>query len=392
MEKKSVRDVDVQHKTVLLRVDFNVPLDENGNITNDSRIQGAIPTITYLLENDAKVVLVSHLGRPKGQFVDSMSLKPVAKRLGEILNQEVLFIPDCVGEAVADGVKNAPYGKAVMLENIRFYPEEEANDDGFAQKLASLADIYVNDAFGTVHRAHASISGVTKYLPSVCGFLLEKEVNTLARALEKPQKPFIAIVGGSKVSDKIGVIKNLLDKVDYLLIGGGMANTFLAAKGYDVQKSLVEEAMLDWTKELLTQPEADKILLPVDVVAAERFAADSDAVTVACDGVPADWMILDIGPKTVGRFAEKIGAAATVIWNGPMGVFEMEQFAAGTRGVAQAVCDSNCLSIIGGGDSVAAITQMGLIDKVSHASTGGGASLKMLEGKELPGVVGLLEK
>ena len=392
MEKKSVRDIDVAGKTILMRVDFNVPLDEKGNITNDSRIQGALSTITYLLEQGAKVVLVSHLGRPKGAFVDSMSLRPAAVRLGELLKKDVLFIPACIGEVVTEAVGKMNGGEVAMLENIRFYPEEEANDDDFARELASFADIYVNDAFGTVHRAHASISGVTKYLPSVCGFLLEKEVNTLARALEQPQKPFIAIVGGSKVSDKIGVIKNLLDKVDYLLIGGGMANTFLAAKGYNVQKSLVEESMLDWTRELLTQPNADKILLPCDVVAAERFAADSDSVTVACDSVPEGWMILDIGPKTVAAYGEKIAAAKTVIWNGPMGVFEMEQFAAGTRGVAQAVCDSNCLSIIGGGDSVAAITQMGLIDKVSHASTGGGASLKMLEGKELPGVVGLEEK
>lgn len=392
MEKKSVRDIAVTGKTILMRVDFNVPLDENGCITNDSRIQGAIPTITYLLENGAKVVLVSHLGRPKGKFVDSMSLKPVADRLGEILQKDVRFIPACIGEEVRSAIQNMAGGEVAMLENIRFYPEEEANDDGFAKELASFADIYVNDAFGTVHRAHASISGVTKYLPSVCGFLLEKEVNTLARALEQPEKPFIAIVGGSKVSDKIGVIKNLLGKVDYLLIGGGMANTFLAAKGYDMQKSLVEEAMLDWTRELLTQPGAEKILLPVDVVAAERFAVDSDKVTVSCDKVPADWMVLDIGPKTVAAYGEKIAAAKTIIWNGPMGVFEMEPFAAGTRGVAQAVCDSDCLSIIGGGDSVAAITQMGLIDKVSHASTGGGASLKMLEGVALPGVVGLEEK
>ncbi|MCI8336155.1 MAG: phosphoglycerate kinase [Peptococcaceae bacterium] len=392
MEKKSVRDIDVAGKTILMRVDFNVPLDEKGNITNDSRIQGAIPTITYLVEQGAKVVLASHLGRPKGKFVDSMSLKPVAVRLGEILQKEVLFIPACIGEDVTSAVKGLKAGDVAMLENVRFYPEEEANDAAFAEALASLADIYVNDAFGTVHRAHASISGVTKYLPSVCGFLLEKEVNTLARALEQPQKPFIAIVGGSKVSDKIGVIKNLLHKVDYLLIGGGMANTFLAAKGHDMQKSLVEEAMLDWTKELLGESNADKILLPVDVVAAERFAADSDSRTVSCDQVPDGWMVLDIGPKTVAAYGEKIAAAKTVIWNGPMGVFEMEQFAAGTRGVAQAVCDSDCMSIIGGGDSVAAITQMGLIDKVSHASTGGGASLKMLEGQELPGVVGLEEK
>lgn len=392
MEKKSVRDIAVGQKTVFMRVDFNVPLDENGNITNDSRIRGAIPTIQYLLENGAKVILVSHLGRPKGQFVDSMSLKPVAQRLSEILAKPVLFIPDCVGETVAQQVKELPYGEVAMLENIRFYAEEEANDENFAQSLAALADIYVNDAFGTVHRAHASISGITKYLPSVCGFLLEKEVNTLTRALENPQRPFIAIVGGSKVSDKIGVIKNLLGKVDHLLIGGGMANTFLAAKGYDVQKSLVEEAMLDWTKELLAQPDAGKIVLPCDVVAAEKFAADSESKVVECDKVPDGWMILDIGPKTVAAFREIIEKGKTVIWNGPMGVFEMEQFAAGTRGVAQAVCDSDCMSIIGGGDSVAAITQMGLIDKVSHASTGGGASLKMLEGKALPGVVGLLEK
>jgi phosphoglycerate kinase len=391
VNKKTVRDIDVAGKRVLVRADFNVPLDEAGQITDDRRVQAALPTIRYLREHSAKVILCSHLGRPKGKVVAGLSLAPVAKRLSELLGVTVVKMDDCIGDAVKQAVKAMKPGDVVLLENLRFHAGEEKNDPDFAQQLAALADVYVNDAFGTAHRAHASTEGVTHYLPAVAGFLLEKEINFLGKALADPEHPFVAILGGAKVSDKIGVIENLLPKVDQLIVGGGMANTFFVAQGHEVGKSLLEEDKVDLAKGLLERAGA-KLSLPVDVVVADAFAADARHKTVPVDEVPAEWRILDIGPESVQQFAKILKDARTVVWNGPMGVFEFPAFATGTVAIAKALAGTAATTIIGGGDSAAAVEQAGLADEMTHISTGGGASLEFLEGKVLPGVAALQDR
>jgi phosphoglycerate kinase len=387
--KKTIKDVEVKSKRVLVRVDFNVPLAE-GKVTDDTRICAALPTIHYLLEHGAKVILMSHLGRPKGKVVDVLRLDPVAERLAELLGRPVRKLDDCVGPEVEAAVAEMQPSDVILLENVRFHPGDEANDPDFAKRLASLADIFVNDAFGAAHRAHASTVGVAEYLPSVAGFLMEKELTFLGQALAAPEHSFVAILGGAKVSDKIGVIDNLLTRVDVLLIGGGMANTFLKAQGYEIGQSLVEDESLDVARETLERA-GERLVLPVDVVIADRFDAEADSKVVPVDQVPKDWRILDIGPETVGLFQQKLAGARTVVWNGPMGVFEFPRFAAGTKAIAHILAESGATTIIGGGDSVAAVEQAGLADKMTHISTGGGASLEFLEGKELPGVAALLD-
>lgn len=392
--KKTIEDIDVQGKKVLVRVDFNVPLNENGEITDETRIQAALPTIQYLLDNGAKVILMSHLGRPKGEVKPEFSLAPVAKRLGELLDTKVIFAKDCVGKEAQEAVDSMEAGQVVLLENLRFHKEETANDAEFAKQLASLGDIFVLDAFGTAHRAHASTAGVADYLPAVAGFLIGKELSVMGKALEDPARPFIAILGGAKVSDKIGVIENLLKKVDCLIIGGGMANTFVKAQGYEMGKSLVDDERLDLARDLMDQAKKKgiKIMLPSDFVVAKEFKADAETQIVAAENIPADAMALDIGPSTRIIFANEIKRAKTVIWNGPMGVAEMPAFAGGTKAIAEALADSSAITIIGGGDSAAAVKKLGFADKMSHISTGGGASLEFLEGKELPGVAALNDK
>ncbi len=385
MNKKTVKDIDVSGKRVLVRADFNVPLDEAGEITDDTRIRAALPTIEYLRENEARVILCSHLGRPKGKVVDKLRLTPVARRLSQLLNVEVTKTGDCVGRKVESVVAEMKPGDVVLLENLRFHPEEEANDLDFARQLASLADIYVNDAFGTAHRAHASTAGVAQFLPAVAGFLMERELTFLGNALANPTRPFVAILGGAKVSDKIGVIENLLPQVDKLIVGGGMANTFFKAQGHNVAESLVEDDKLDLAKKLLNRA-GDKLLLPTDVVIADAFAADANHRTVPVTSVPAGWRILDIGPASVKAFKKTLRTAKTVVWNGPMGVFEFPAFAKGTVAIAKALADIDATTIIGGGDSAAAVEQAGLSDAMTHISTGGGASLEFLEGRVLPGV------
>jgi len=394
MNKKMIQDVDVKGKRVLMRVDFNVPMNDKGEITDDTRIKAALPSIQYLLEHGAKLILMSHLGRPDGKVVESMRMNPVAKRLSELLNKPVAKVDDCVGPEVEAAAAKLQEGEVLLLENVRFHAEEEANDQEFAKKLASLGDIYVNDAFGTAHRAHASTEGVARYLPAVAGFLMEKELRFLGSAVNNPKRPFVAILGGAKVKDKIKVIESLLNKVDTLIIGGGMAYTFLKAKGLEVGNSLLDAERLDFCRKVMEQAEAKgvKLLLPVDVVVAKNYAADAEHKVVPVDQIPADWEGLDIGPKTVALFAEAVKSAATVVWNGPMGVFEWEAFANGTKQVAQALADSGAITIIGGGDSASAVEQFGLADKMTHVSTGGGASLEFLEGKELPGVAALNDK
>ena len=395
MNKQTVRDVDVRGKRVLERVDFNVPLDKaTGAITDDARIRAALPTIRYLLEQNARLILCSHLGRPDGKVVEKLRLKPCAVRLSELLGQPVAMAPDCVGPQAEAAVAALEPGQVVLLENLRFHPEEEANDPAFAKALASLGDVYVNDAFGTAHRAHASTEGVAHYLPAVAGLLMEKEIDYLGRALEAPERPFVAIIGGSKVSDKIGVLENLLGKVDSLLIGGGMANTFLLAQGFGVGQSLVEADKLDLARDILAKAMAAKVrlLLPVDVVVADRFAADAAWRVVPVSEVPVDWRILDIGPQTIVRFREELASARTVVWNGPLGVFEFPAFAAGTMSIAKALAQIRATTIIGGGDSASAVGQAGVADRMSHISTGGGASLEFLEGKTLPGLAALMDK
>jgi len=393
MNKKTVEDIDASGKRVLVRVDFNVPQDESGNITDDTRIKAALPTIRYLIDRGAKLILVSHLGRPKG-VTEKLRMDPVAKRLSELLGKPVRKLDDVIGPDVEAAVNALSPGDVVLLENVRFYAEEEANDPDFAKKLASLADIYVNDAFGTAHRAHASTEGAAHYLPAVSGFLMQKEIDYLSKAITNPDRPYVAVLGGAKVADKIPVIENLIDKVDALLIGGGMAYTFLKAKGYEVGKSLLDESSLDLVKEQMDKAAAKdiKFELPEDVVVADRLAPDANIKVVPVSEIPADWIGLDIGPKTSERFRKYILEAGTVVWNGPMGVFEMEPFAGGTRAVAQAMADSGAVTIVGGGDAVAAVEQMGFADRMSHVSTGGGASLEFLEGKQLPGVVALNDK
>lgn len=388
MDKKTVRDLDVAGKKVLVRVDFNVPLNDKGEITDDTRITASLPTIQYLLEQKAAVILMAHLGRPKGQVKPELSLAPVAKHLGKLLGKKILFAPDCVGEAAQAAASKLKPGHILLLENLRFHKEEEKNDMEFAEKLASLADLYVNDGFGVSHRAHASVEGVTHFLPAAAGFLLEKEIQYVGQAVTNPLHPFVAIIGGAKVSDKIGVISNLLDKVDTLLIGGGMANTFLAAQGYKMGKSLVEEDKLDLAKELLAKAKKNKVnmLLPTDLVMAVAFAPDAEHVTEKVKNLNQAYMALDIGAETSKAYAEALADAKMIVWNGPMGVFEMDAFCKGTEAVAKAVAKSRATSIVGGGDSVAAIEKLGLAKRITHISTGGGASLEYLEGKVLPGV------
>ncbi|MBQ4288486.1 MAG: phosphoglycerate kinase [Clostridia bacterium] len=394
MNKKTIRDIDVNGKKVLVRVDFNVPL-KDGEITDETRIQAALPTIKYLLENNAKVILCSHLGRPKGEFKPEFSLQPVARRLQALLTNKVTFATDVIGKSADEAVANIKEGEVVLLENLRFHKEETANDPEFAKKLASYADVYVDDAFGAVHRAHASTAAVAEYLPAVAGFLIEKELQFLGNALDNPVRPFVAILGGAKIADKIGVIDNLFNKVDCLIIGGGMANTFLAAEGIDMKNSLVDADSIEIAKDLLKKAKLRgvKVLLPSDVVAADKFDNEAKTVMVPVENIPDGYMALDIGVSTRLIFSEEIMKAKTVVWNGPMGVAEMSSFAAGTRAVAQAMADAkDAITIIGGGDSAAAVKSLGYGDKMSHISTGGGASLEFLEGKELPGIAALNDK
>ncbi len=396
MAKLTVRDIPVKSKRVLVRVDFNVPLNDELEITDDKRIVAALPTIKYLLENGARVILCSHLGRPKGVgYEEKFSLAPVARRLKELLpDTNVMFASDVIGEDARKKAFELKDGEVLLLENVRFHKEETANDDEFARKLADMAEIYVSDAFGTVHRAHASTAGVAKYLPSVCGFLIEKELSFLNGALESPERPFVAILGGAKVGDKIGVIKNLLEKCDTLLIGGGMAYTFFKAKGYNVGDSLLDEERVGLAKELMEEAARKHVnlLLPVDTVVAKAFAADAEHKTVACDAIEDGWQGLDIGEKTRELFAKEIEKAKTVVWNGPMGVFEFPAFAKGTEAVAQACANCGGTTVIGGGDSASAVKKLGLSGKMTHISTGGGASLELLEGKVLPGIAALNDK
>ncbi len=392
--KKDITDINVENKKVLVRCDFNVPFDENKNITDTSRIDKSLKTIKYLISHKAKVILCSHLGRPKGEFNLNFSLLPVAKYLSQALNLNVKMATDVVGENAKELSEALKPGEVMLLENVRFHHEEEKNDPDFSKKLASLAEIYVNDAFGTAHRAHASTCGVAAYLPSVCGFLIQKELEVMGNALNNPQKPFVAILGGSKVSDKIGVINNLLDKVDALIIGGGMAYTFMNALGYSIGESICEPDKVNLAKDIMVKvKEKDvKFLIPVDNKVGLEYKPDTGYKVVDSDSIPEGWMGLDIGPKTEALFANALQGAKTVVWNGPMGVSEWENFSSGTLAVAKAVADSGAISIIGGGDSAAAIEKLGLADKMTHISTGGGASLKFLEGKELPGIACLEDK
>ncbi|HAE91785.1 MAG TPA: phosphoglycerate kinase [Tissierella sp.] len=390
LNKKSLKDLDFAGKKVLVRCDFNVPMDEEGRITDDIRIKSSLPTINYLVEKGAKVILMSHLGRPKGEPNKKYTLEPVAKRLSELLNKKVIFAQDdlVVSDMVKKQVDAMRDGDIVLLENTRFRKEEEKNEENFAKNLASLGELYVNDAFGTSHRAHASNVGVSTYLPSAVGFLVEKEISIMGKALESPERPFVAILGGAKVSDKIGVIENLINKVDTIIVGGGMAYTFLKAQGYEIGKSLLEEDKIDLANELLKKAKNNnvKLMLPVDVAAAKEFKNDTEFKTVKIDNIPNDMMGLDIGEKSIELFSNIIKEAKTVVWNGPMGVFEMENFAKGTYAIAKAMAESEAVTIVGGGDSASAVEKSGYADRMTHISTGGGASLELLEGKILPGI------
>ena len=392
MRKQTIRDIDWQGKRALVRVDFNVPQDETGAITDDARIQAALPTLNYLLKNGASLVLMSHLGRPKGGPDPKYSLRPIAEHLAVLLERPVQFVGETVGPEAEAAAASLQSGNVLVVENTRFDPRETKNNPEMAAQLAKLGDVFVNDAFGSAHRAHASTAGVAEYLPAVAGFLMQKELDYLGGALEEPERPFVAILGGAKVSDKIAVIEKLLEKVDAILIGGGMANTFLRAQGYTTGRSLVEEDALDTARSLLAEGEG-VIHLPVDLVVADAFAADANSETVAVDAIPEGWMALDIGPASIAHFANRLAGAKTVVWNGPMGVFEMPAFAKGTVAIAEILAGlANATTIIGGGDSAAAVRQAGLDDKISHVSTGGGASLEFLEGKVLPGVAALNDR
>jgi len=393
VRKLGIADLDVAGRRVLVRVDFNVPL-QDGQITDDSRIRAALPTIEHLRRAGARIILVSHLGRPKGQVVDKLRLDPVARRLSELLGIEVRKADGCIGPAVEQMVASMQDGDVLLLENVRFHAGEEKNDPEFARALAALADLYVNDAFGTAHRAHASTEGVARLLPAAAGFLLQREIEIMGRALTDPERPFMALLGGAKVSDKIGVIQNLLTKVDTIAIGGGMAYTFLKAKGLEVGRSLLEEDRIPLAQELLKEAASRgvELLLPVDVVVADRFAPDAQHKVVPVEAIPPDWQGLDIGPATQELYIAAVRRARTIVWNGPMGVFEWEPFAQGTLAIARAMAEADATTIVGGGDSVAAVERAGVADRITHISTGGGASLEFLEGKELPGVAALWDK
>lgn len=394
LNKKSVEDIDVAGKRVLVRCDFNVPFDGEGNISDPKRIDEALKTIRYLIDHHAKVILCSHLGRPKGEFNPKYSLAPVAEYLSKVLGQPVQMAKDVIGDSAKAICASLKEGEVALLENVRFHPEEEKNDPEFSKALASLAEIYVNDAFGTAHRAHASTAGVAAYLPAVCGYLIQKEITVMGNALANPKRPFIAILGGAKVSDKIGVISNLLDKVDTLIIGGGMAYTFMKALGYSIGTSICEDDKLDLAQEMMAKAKEKnvKFLIPLDNVVADKYDENANHHIADSDQIPDGWMGLDIGPKTQELFTSALKGAGTVVWNGPMGVSEWKNFAAGTVAVAKAVAESGAISIIGGGDSAAAVEQLGFADKMTHISTGGGASLEFLEGLELPGIACLNDK
>lgn len=393
MDKLSIDDLDLKGKRVLIRVDFNVPLDK-GRVTDDTRIRASLPTIRRVLERGGKAILISHLGRPKGEIKEELRLTPIAKRLEELLKRRIKKLNDCVGEEVQEAVSELREGEVILLENLRFHKEEETNDPEFAKELASLADIFINDAFGTVHRAHASTVGVTKFLPSACGYLLKKEIEYLGKVLSNPERPFIVILGGAKVSTKIGVIKNLLGKADIFIFGGGIAYTFFKARGVEIGRSLVEEDKIELAKEILIEAirKGIPILLPIDHVVADRVAADAKVKVVQRLGIPPDWQAVDIGPATIAKFGHAIKKGRTVLWNGPMGIFEIEPFSTGTFTIAKLLAESKATTVVGGGDSAAAIAKIGLTNRMSHVSTGGGASLEFLEGKELPGVVALSNK
>ena len=394
MNKKTVKDIDLKGKKVFVRCDFNVPMDENQNITDNARIVGALPTIKYLLEQNCKIILASHLGRPKGEFKPEFSLAPVAKELSKLLGQEVIMAKDVIGEDACEKAANLKEGEILLLENVRFHKEETDNDPEFCKKLASMAEVYVNDAFGTAHRAHASTTGIASYLPAVSGFLIEKELQFLGNAVNNPERPFVAILGGAKVSDKIGVIDSLLEKVDTLMIGGGMAYTFFKAQGYEVGNSICEMDKLDLAKEAMEKAEQKgvKFMLPVDTKVGKEFKPDTESKMVSYTEIPADWEGFDIGPETIKMFEEELRKAKTVVWNGPLGLFEFDQFAIGTNAIAKVLSEIDATTIIGGGDSAAAVKKAGLEDKMTHISTGGGASLEFLEGKKLPGIEALMDK
>ena len=394
MDKKTVRDIDLKGKKVFVRCDFNVPMDENQNITDNTRIVAALPTIKYLLEQNCKLILASHLGRPKGEFKSEFSLAPVAKELSKLLGKDVIMAKDVVGEDATTKASNLKEGEILLLENVRFHREETDNDPEFSKKLASMAEIYVNDAFGSAHRAHASTAGIAKYLPAVSGFLIEKELEFLGNAVNNPERPFVAILGGAKVSDKIGVIDSLLEKVDTLMIGGGMAYTFFKAQGYEVGNSICEMDKLDLAREAMEKAKQKgvKLMLPVDTKIGKEFKPDTESKIVEYTQIPAEWEGFDIGPKTIEMFSEELKNAKTVVWNGPLGLFEFDQFAIGTNEIAKVLSEIEATTIIGGGDSAAAVRKAGLQDKMTHISTGGGASLEFLEGKKLPGIECLMDK
>ena len=394
MNKKTVKDIDLKGKKVFVRCDFNVPMDENQNITDNTRIVAALPTIKYLLEQNCKLILASHLGRPKGEFKPEFSLAPVAKELSKLLGQEVIMAKDVIGEDACEKAANLKEGEILLLENVRFHKEETDNDPEFSKKLASMAEVYVNDAFGTAHRAHSSTTGIASYLPAVSGFLIEKELKFLGNAVNNPERPFVAILGGAKVSDKIGVIDSLLEKVDTLMIGGGMAYTFFLSQGYEVGKSICEMDKLDLAKEAMEKAKQKgvKLMLPVDTKVGKEFKEDTESKIVSYKEIPEDWEGFDIGPETIKMFEEELRKAKTVVWNGPLGLFEFDQFAIGTNAIAKVLSEIDATTIIGGGDSAAAVKKAGLEDKMTHISTGGGASLEFLEGKKLPGIEALMDK
>ncbi|MEY9973873.1 phosphoglycerate kinase [Lysinibacillus sp. RC46] len=393
LNKKTMKDIDVKGKRVFVRVDFNVPMAD-GAITDETRIRAAIPTIEYLVEQGAKVILASHLGRPKGEVKEDMRLTAVGVRLAELMGKPVTKLDESIGQEVEEAVANMQNGDIILLENVRFHAGEEKNDPALAEQFAKLADVYVNDAFGAAHRAHASTEGIAKYVPAVSGFLMQKELDVLGKALSNPERPFTAIIGGAKVKDKIGVIESLLEKVDHLIIGGGLSFTFIKAQGYDIGKSLLEEDKIDLAKSFIEKAKAKGVQLhmPIDAVVASEFSKDAETQIVDVDAIPADWMGLDIGPKTAANYAEVIKNSKLIIWNGPMGVFEMDKFANGTKTVADAMATTTGYTVIGGGDSAAAVEKFEVADKMDHISTGGGASLELMEGKELPGIVALNDK